>query len=253
MNSQNILLLTATISPPPGVPRLQKTNPIQRLQDYISALSYYAPFIPSTLDSIVFVENSNSDLESLKSIVAQKKIAERVEFIGFDGLDYPPSFGRGYGEFKLIDFAMKHSTIIQLATSHDRIWKVTGRYVVVNFAEILETAPSDFHIYCDVKNWPMHWMDLRMLAWSKEGYQKVFEGKYNLLNQHDHGLSPEIVMRRVLDDSFHVCPDVYPRFRTLPFISGTRGMNDARYDKGINYFKYLVRANVRKIAPLFWV
>ncbi len=245
--------MTATIAPPPGVPRLQKIDPVQRLQDYTAALIHYVQYIPDILDSIVFVENSKSDLNSLKSIVTQKNITQRVEFIGYYGLDYPPSFGRGYGEFMLIDFAMRHSKIIQSLNPHDRIWKITGRYIVKNFTRIMETAPFDFNIYCDAKNWPMHWMDLRMLAWSKEGYQKVFEGKYDLLNQQKHGLSPEIVFRKVLDHSLNICVNIFPRFRTLPFISGTRGMNDSRYDKGINYFKYLVRTTIRRVMPFIWV
>jgi hypothetical protein len=33
----------------------------------------------------------------------------RVVFVVFDGWDHPPEYGRGYGEFRLIDHAMGHS------------------------------------------------------------------------------------------------------------------------------------------------
>jgi hypothetical protein len=42
---RNVLLLTATVTPPPGVPSLQRTNPAERLRDYEEALSFYLPLV----------------------------------------------------------------------------------------------------------------------------------------------------------------------------------------------------------------
>ena len=112
----NILLLTATITPPAGVPLLHRANPHDRLQDYERALKFYLQLLNRSIDSIVFAENSNSDVSTLQNMVAQSGFTERVEFIVFDGLDHPPIYGRAYGEFKLNDYGQEHSQILQISS-----------------------------------------------------------------------------------------------------------------------------------------
>ena len=112
----NILLLTATITPPAGVPLLHRANPQDRLQDYERALNFYLPLLNRCIDSIVFAENSNSDISTLQNMVARSGFTERVEFLVFDGLDHPSIYGRAYGEFKLNDYVMNNSQIINRAT-----------------------------------------------------------------------------------------------------------------------------------------
>ena len=68
---RNVLLLTATVTPPAGVPSLQRTNPAQRLRDYEEALSFYLPLVGTTFDAIVFAENSASDITSLKQMTTR--------------------------------------------------------------------------------------------------------------------------------------------------------------------------------------
>ena len=127
MKLRNVLLLTATVTPPIGMPLLARTDPVQRLQDYTQALRFYLPLLGSTFDSIVLAENSASDISSLRRLAVEKGAQERVEFLSFFGLDHPPSYGRGYGEFKLVDYAMRHS---QFLNGDAYVWKCTGRYVV---------------------------------------------------------------------------------------------------------------------------
>src|SRR3984893_14120500 len=125
-NAHNALLLTATIKPPVGIPELQRTDPVERMNDYIRALRFYCNVSEKVIPRIIFVENSESDLFQLHDAVSSANASHRVEFLSFNGLDYPPSYGRGYGEFKLLDYAMDHSST--LATAVDtRLWKVTGR------------------------------------------------------------------------------------------------------------------------------
>jgi len=58
----NILLMTATITPRSGVPNLARTDPQKRLQHYENSLKFYLPLLNQGVDSIVFAENSNSDV-----------------------------------------------------------------------------------------------------------------------------------------------------------------------------------------------
>src|SRR4051812_36686201 len=105
------LLLTATITPPPGATYLARTDPGARLRDYLWAFDFYVNLPNKVIGRIVFVENSGGDLSELRRLAEQHPEKE-IEFISFFGLDYPPEYGRGYGEFKLIDHAFDHSELL---------------------------------------------------------------------------------------------------------------------------------------------
>ena len=104
-----------------------------------------------------FFENSEADLSKLRQVAAKAGAQDRVEFLSFNGLDYPAKYGRGYGEFKLLDFAMNNSRILVSAKNSSILWKVTGRYRVLNIATMVRTAPSHFDLYCDTRLWPIPW------------------------------------------------------------------------------------------------
>jgi hypothetical protein len=90
----------------------------------------------------VFVENCGFDLSPLADVVSVTRAAHRVEFVSFDGLDNPPRYGRGYGEFKLLDYASENSRTVAAADAGTMLWKVTGRYRVLNITRIIRSAPS---------------------------------------------------------------------------------------------------------------
>ena len=107
--ANNTLLMTATIKPLVGIPELQRTDPLERMNDYMRALRFYCNVPETVIARIVFIENSESDLSPLHEVASSAKATHRVEFLSFNGLDYPPGYGRGYGEFKLVDYAMSHA------------------------------------------------------------------------------------------------------------------------------------------------
>jgi hypothetical protein len=144
----NILLLTATITPLAGIPILARTDSSARLDDYAEALRFYLSLVGQCVDYIIFVENSNSDISKLKAIVAQANLTQSVEFIVFAGLDYPSEYGRGYGDFKCVEYAMNHSRILDSQPGESIVWKVTGRYFIKNLCRIIATKPSLFDVYC---------------------------------------------------------------------------------------------------------
>jgi hypothetical protein len=93
----NYLLLTATVTPPPNVPELARTDPAERMGDYVQAMGFYTGLIGPVFDKIVFAENSASDLEPVRDAVEASGVSDRVEFVSCHGLDYPAEYGRGYG------------------------------------------------------------------------------------------------------------------------------------------------------------
>lgn len=255
-----ILLLSATITPPSQVPNLVRTDPEMRLRDYERALTFYLTLIGQGVDYIVLAENSGADVSTLQALVDRSQVSQRVEIVSFYGLDYPPAYGKGYGEFKLIDYAMCHSQILQSEKAAAAIWKVTGRYLVKNLAQVIEQRPPQFDIYCNFrlgltrpisKSKVLKWMDLFLLAWSPKGYDSVINNIYQDLRSDQYG-EAEIRFREILEQlPSHV--NVVNRYRTIPFIDAVRGFDGQNFSKGSNLWKYHSRRLALRLMPGLWV
>jgi hypothetical protein len=265
MRTSNILLLTATITPKPGVPNLSRVNPQLRLQDYQRALEFYLSMVNVCCEGIVFAENSNSDVSNLQQLVSQYGLSDRVEFLVFDGLDYPSHYDRGYGEFKLIDHAMSHSKMIRKGDeSQDQsgdertvIWKITGRYIVKNLIQIILCQPPHFDVYCNCRNYPKHWVDTYFIAWTSAAYETCFRDIYHRLKTNvpgiPAGLSGEELLRSWLDQKLlreHM--QFVRRFRVTPDIEGIRGADNRDYSTDDGW-KIRLRATLNRTIPWLWI
>jgi hypothetical protein len=245
-----ILLMTATIQPN-GSPDLARTNPIDRLGDYARALSFYLGCIDRSLDGIVFVENSNGDTSSLRSLVDVRGMSPRVEFIDHYGIHTYSGNGRAYGEFKLLDYAMQRSSMVRDSMT---IWKVTGRYIVKNLSKMILTAP-DFDLYCDMKNHPLRWMDMRVMAWNPETYDIALRG---IADETDDRFG-ERMMRDYLPQRINALRSnghdirFVQRFCTEPLVDGIRGYDNRNYSKGTNLAKFYLRSLSRTFLPFYWI
>ena len=258
MHTRNLLLLTATITPKSGVPNLKRTNPKERLQDYAEALKFYLSHVNKICNGIIFVENSNSDISLLQEIVDEHGLTDQVEFLVFEGLDYPPHYDRGYGEFKLLDYGMTHSKLIkQFSSNRTVIWKTTGRYTIRNLEKMIASQPKKFDLFCNYRNYPKHWVDTYFMAWTPEGYETCLRDVYHRLKTNvpgiPKGIAAEELLRswlgqRLIQKHAHI---VY-RFRTTPELVGVRGADNKGYATD-NQWKYKIRHAVSKIFPWIWV
>lgn len=239
--------MTATITPK-GSPNLVRTDPAARLNDYERALDFYLDFIDRPLHSIIFVENSDSDVTSLREMVAARNLTERVEFICNYGEYRYSEQGRGYGELKLLDHAMTQSTTIRDSPQGSIIWKITGRYVVKNLPSVIANAPRGFDGYVDMKNRPLRWMDMRLMAWTAAGYERIFRGVADDLGDAVHETSLREYMPKKAGSALFT-----QRFRHEPLIDGIRGWDNQNYSKGFNLLKFYVRSAGRVIAPWYWI
>lgn len=258
MNIKNLLLLTATITPKSGVPNLKRTHPEDRLNDYAQALTFYLSQVGQACDGIIFVENSNSDISKLKDLVDSQNKTNAVEFIVFDGLDYPTHYDRGYGEFRLLDYGMSRSQLVKQSTdARTIIWKVTGRYIVQNLAEIIATQPHEFDLYCHCRNYPKYWVDTYFMAWTPEGYETCLRDVYHRLKTNvpgiPQGIAAEELLRSWLEQRFiRNNVHVIRRFRRTPDLSGIRGADNKGYATD-NQWKYTFRRNISRLFPWIWI
>jgi hypothetical protein len=245
--TKHILLMTATITPQ-NARNLARTDPLARLQDYHDALGFYLGLIDRPLHGMVFVENSDSDVTTLRQLVASRRLTGRVEFLCNYGVHLYSEKGRAHGEFKLLDYAMTASTMVLEAGVNHVVWKITGRYTVKNLASMIASAPRGFDAYVDMKDHPRRWMDMRLMAWTSSGYDRIFRGVADDLDSKTH----EILMREYLPKRAQGARLV-PRFSKEPFIDGVRGWDNNNYSKGSELLKCYVRSMGRVLAPWYWM
>jgi hypothetical protein len=248
---RNVLLLTATVTPLEGIPSLARTDPTQRLEDYRLALAFYIKLLGVCFDALVFAENSNSDISALKALVADAGCANRVEFISFHGLDFPPKFGRGYGEFRLIKHAVDQSRILAEASV---IWKVTGRYIIENIAAIVGSMPPDVDLYCHMRNWPYRLCELYLLAWDRHAYETVIANSHPSLRNDivpDTHTVEEALFRKLIEEASDDIR-VQPRFTVVPIVKGIRGWDNSDYSSRWSP-KILARHVANYLIPSFWI
>lgn len=250
MRQSAILIMTATITPPPDAPHLLRTDPSLRVQDYRAALRFYMPLLGRLFDSIVFVDNSCSDLTALADSL--EGVRDRVALVTFAGLNYPSRYGRAYGEFKLLDYAMANIPQLRDAEPHTRFWKVTGRYRVTNLPTVVENAPRSFCLYFDLKRYPNPWFDSRLMAWTSAGYRMFLQGIYEHLRE-DLFQRPSEVWLYLAVQPFLGTEGVIPRFTHVPRIEGIRGHDNRNYSSGLNVVKYFVRSAARRVFPKLWI
>lgn len=247
----DILLLTATVTPPHGAVQLSRVDPALRLKDYRTALdSYLESLRHGVISGIVFADNSDSDVSVLKELVKERGAEAQTEFISFRGLDYPPAYGRGFGEFRMIDHAVRHSRLVSQLPSDASIWKVTGRYIVRNFDSVVRSRPRNADVYCHCRNHPMKWIDLYVLCFNRRGYDSVLDGICQHLREDEIKGSAELAFRRIIDQSADGAR-IVKRFRTLPRLEGYRGVDNQRYETMRT--KYWVRSVANVVAPWLWI
>ena len=227
----NIVLLTSTIKPNSNQPGLKLTNPEDRLEDYREALAFYSMKLrEGTIDRIVFVDNSGFDLKCLSDIFPSKNI----EWISFFGLDYPLSYHRGYGEFKLIDYAFANSSNLRKLETGDIVWKITGRYIVKNLKSIIKYAPRQFDLYCDIRK---NWVDMGIMAWSSAGYENHVKG---MSENFKTAMPPELIMSQRIREQVKSSDRVVTNFYRMPLIIGRRGFDGGLFQGKFTYVKFLL-------------
>lgn len=134
MHTRFCLLLTATILPWKSV-KLKRWNPKIREQDYVQSVRSW---LSKTNLPIVFCENSGYNLAAIQKL--SQEYPGRIEILQFTLIDYVESFDYGYGEYRILEYAMIHSEFLK---NSENIVKVTGRVFIENITEILATVNNE--------------------------------------------------------------------------------------------------------------
>ena len=208
----------------------------------------------------MFVENSNSDISSLLRIVEEAKVTEQVEFITFDGLDYPVHFwGHGYGDFKCVDFAMNHSKLIRAQPSNSIVWKITGRYILKNLSQFIAAKPLSFDVYCDFRTpyfrrgffQGKYECNMAIVAWTISGYQTGLQGMYKELIQHKSEFGEQL-MRDAMERRKKIV-NIVSRFTIPTIVEGTGAVYNVDMSSRKSKFKSYIRSVARRFIPWLWI
>lgn len=130
------LLITATIDTK-GTPFNKRVDHDLRLNDTIIAINKW--FKSGIFISIVIVENSNNISKIKGNLIVPSGL--KVEFLGYDGQNFPRQFGKGFGVYEAISYALKHSILL---SSNSDICVVPGRYFIKNVNYILNNLTCGF-------------------------------------------------------------------------------------------------------------
>ena len=249
---KTVLLMTATVQPPTGMPGSVRMDSQVRLAEYCEALSFYLTLPDSCIQGIVVLENSDADFSPMEAIYTASGSKKNIEFIHTSS-NYPPERGKGYGEFLMIDEGMSTSSMLHQA---QYVWKVTGRHKVLNLKELVASAPDKYEIYADLRCVPLigellggnDWMDLRVFSFASKVYDEVFRGKYG----SDYVLEKsffEVIKCRY--DVGHA--GVFCRFAVQPNVMGFSGCSNKSYQSPSYKIKSTIRSVARRVFPSLWL
>lgn len=213
------LLLTGTIKPS-IVYALKRTSSTERENDYFNAISEWMKYkIP-----IVFCENSNFDSNKIKGLIGPD-----FEFIQYEEIEELTKKGKGFGEAKIMQYAMNKSKIIN---SNDFVIKVTGRLFVKNFKSIFKVANSmEYDIMAPLEN-KLKWSDSRLIIFKKTFYHQYFI-KYSEKIDDSTGYCFE----RALACSIHELLSDNKKWEMLPFYPLFKGFSGT-YNEKYTIFKH---------------
>lgn len=246
------LIMTATLVPPAEA--VARANPEDRLSDYLDALRYYLSLPRTAIDRILFVDNSCSDLGPLVALARSFPHDKLVELISFQGNDHPYQCGKAYGELKLMDYGLSHSTLFG---PRDIVWKTTGRLRFLNLPEMIQrTRNQSFDVLCDLHNVPWtgsgQWhnqnMDLRVFAFRRHAYDTLFRG---LWRNREVGLDAEFMYHHMRGNSVNL--KIIPRFPLQAQLQGISGRHQRDYRASSQRIKDALRSTARHLTPWLWL
>lgn len=226
------LLLTATINPGESVPSLKRKDASQREQDYLEAVNTWVRHeLP-----IVFCENSNFKSELIQDVL--QKSGVKFEYLCFQS--EKSHLGKGHGEFEIFDHAFEHSKIIRDSTY---IVKVTGRYSIVNFRQLINQFYSEkSFIYLDLK-YSLSWADSRFFCFHKQFWTDYLRVNGRFIDEGNNFHFESALAKSTLIALASGHKRTSPK--NIPRIFGIYGTDNVPYSN--NYFVFIGKNILYKI------
>ena len=239
---KHIILLTSCVNPN-GMPFTALSDINVRKQQYLDALRFY---VNNTPLPIVYVDNSNVDIKEYN--VISNIVDDRLELLSFDG-NHDKEHGKGYGELEIIDYAIKHSNIIN-SNKNVSIIKITGRLVIVNIMTIINQLkynilPTSNSVICSM-NSDFSMADSRLLIAPLNFYKRLIENRMAINDSEgvylEHVLCSLIKKQNLY--AFHT-------FFSEPQYQGVSGSPNITYEAKKHTFREKIRYAEYVISQIF--
>jgi hypothetical protein len=161
------VLITTANNPPSGMPFLSMTNPVSRMIATKAALYFW---VTQGVEQIVLADATGTNLLTAEEEAAIDESETRVEQINYQqDKDLVVKKGKGYGEGKLIEYAINHS---ELLSRVDHFFKCTGKVYVRNFPAVHSAVNRNnlsnlFWRFMGDGTWLQPWTDCRFYYTSR--------------------------------------------------------------------------------------
>jgi len=215
INHSIAILLTSCIDPG-NVHSVARRDPEIRLNDYIQSLKFFLQ-LPG-IASIVFCDNSGVDLSAIQEVVRlNNPYQKNLEILSFYGQPNHPEYGKGYGEMRIIGYALDHSNIIQKSSM---IMKITGRLIVTNSEAIAKaiSRTNGIDVFCDLRR-NLSTADSRLFCATPRFLREYFISFQDIMNE-----STGICLEDILARAVHRAMADGLRWSMLPYAHDMRGV-----------------------------
>ncbi len=252
------LLLTACIMPTDATiqgTKLQRNDPVVRLEDYKKALLYWLKLEDARIKAIVFIENSGYSLTELQELAAaNNKAGRKIEFLQLPASVVPPGLHYGYQELEMIDNALEHS---KLLSEVDYIIKTTGRLYFPNLSKLLDTIKPEQLFISDSRDFDFlnqshHYVLTTLFITKKQFYQQyLFKAKDTMVKATS---LIELLFYHILKP-LHIANPSAVALR-FPFNVNPVGFSatlNKSYVSKKQQLAFMVRGACRVLLPSFWM
>ena len=239
---KHIILLTSCVNPN-GMPFTALSDINVRKQQYLDALRFY---VNNTPLPIVYVDNSNVDIKEYN--VISNIVDDRLELLSFDG-NHDKEHGKGYGELEIIDYAIKHSNIIN-SNKNVSIIKITGRLVIVNIMTIINQLkynilPTSNSVICSM-NSDFSMADSRLLIAPLNFYKRLIENRM-AINDSEGVYLEHVLCSLIKKQNLYT----FHPFFSEPQYQGVSGSTNITYEAKKHTFREKIRYAEYVISQIF--
>lgn len=222
IKKRTVILLTACVNPN-GMSFTKLQNSEERKRQYIEALHFY---LENTSCRVIFVENTNTDFSQL---FQQYIYNGQLEYLTFDGNAYPRELGKGFGEGKIIEYAILHSRFFAECTY---VVKITGRLIVLNIKSIINSVTLKLTKKCVRFNFSDTSIYSMCFVCPKEWLRDCAEHKFAQINDTNNIFMEHVLFNHLVEShSYLVVPFLNP-----PQINGVSGTSNRQYGVKSEYW-----------------
>ncbi|MBC7955508.1 MAG: hypothetical protein H7Y33_06540 [Cytophagales bacterium] len=141
--TEDPLLLTAAITPG-AVPFVAVADGQERAIQYFCALISWIR--SSGAKNIVLCENTATEVDFTVLVELAQSLGKDLEVLKFSGNSEAQRYGKGYGEGKIIEYAVDNSRLLARAT---RFYKATGRLFLPAFDRVAASTQDRDQLFIE--------------------------------------------------------------------------------------------------------